>query len=534
MTDPQPNPRKSLSEISHLFLSDLRDSVSGGVRPTRLPPGAPRPPQADRHAHEPNQPSPAEPAGAAKQVLALVCAHLNGSQGERARQYARHLAAGGPRVGLIEMSGAELRLSCFDRNAPDADNLSLATDCLESCDDRHAADALAELAWDIDQWVLLVTDTRTAEARQLLAAVPHWVLLSTTDHDGVVSCYRSIKGLAGKPRGDRPRLSLALLNAASADEARRVHRKIAGVCQQFLDWQLESAPAVPPAQELLAIESHPVLLCRPGAGSPTGVLWRVLSDFLTHTSAEPAEDLSQFTPRSAATSSLDARELTDSNESNPLDDTVMPAASASAPALDAGQPLRISPVVPPIKPSPAPSAAGSPAVSKSVPNSANPSPRTESTSFPTAAEPAGAQESEVTELPPGPDADAAVLAAVLSQTSLGLIASPIRPPSAPQAVLAVGRDHRLVVLAVARQGLSELQALGQAYRWTIENRPLLSMALPQFSIDTHAMPEMRLLVDRRDLSAEQLQPLLQAGNVTVHTYRKLRWGAKTGLLLEAA
>jgi hypothetical protein len=36
------------------------------------------------------------------------------------------------------------------------------------------------------------------------------------------------------------------------------------------------------------------------------------------------------------------------------------------------------------------------------------------------------------------------------------------------------------------------------------------------------------------MTAEILQPMLQASNVTVQAYRKLRWGGKTGLLLEAA
>ncbi len=116
----------------------------------------------------------------------------------------------------------------------------------------------------------------------------------------------------------------------------------------------------------------------------------------------------------------------------------------------------------------------------------------------------------------------------------GLIECPVKAPMYPQGVLAVNRDRRLVILAVARQGLGELRAIGQAYRWIIENRPLLAMAMPQFSIDAHALPCLQLLVDRADLSADLLQPMLQSGNVTVQTYRKLRWGEKTGLLLEAA
>ena len=45
---------------------------------------------------------------------------------------------------------------------------------------------------------------------------------------------------------------------------------------------------------------------------------------------------------------------------------------------------------------------------------------------------------------------------------------------------------------------------------------------------------LRLLVDHSDLSADALQPVLQSGSVTVQSYRKLRWGGRTGLLLDAA
>ena len=60
------------------------------------------------------------------------------------------------------------------------------------------------------------------------------------------------------------------------------------------------------------------------------------------------------------------------------------------------------------------------------------------------------------------------------------------------------------------------------------------MALPQFAIDTDKTPRLRLLVDHTDLSADSLQPVLHSGHVTVQSYRKLRWGGRTGLLLDAA
>jgi hypothetical protein len=54
------------------------------------------------------------------------------------------------------------------------------------------------------------------------------------------------------------------------------------------------------------------------------------------------------------------------------------------------------------------------------------------------------------------------------------------------------------------------------------------------SIDATMPPRLRLMVDHADLSAEILQPMLQSNRVTVQAYRRLRWGQKTGLLLEAA
>jgi hypothetical protein len=142
--------------------------------------------------------------------------------------------------------------------------------------------------------------------------------------------------------------------------------------------------------------------------------------------------------------------------------------------------------------------------------------------------------SEVIDLSDIAATEGAMLGAILQHRGSDLAECPVRPPMCPEARLAVGRDHRLVLVAAARQGLHELGAIGQAYRWLIENRGLIAMAIPQFAIDAHAMPALRLFVDQSDLAADILQPLLEAGHVKIQPYRKLRWGEKTGLLLEAA
>ena len=58
------------------------------------------------------------------------------------------------------------------------------------------AEALEEMNWDVEHWLLLLPNPRTPEAKAILREIDHWVLLSTCDHDGVVSSYRMLKGLA--------------------------------------------------------------------------------------------------------------------------------------------------------------------------------------------------------------------------------------------------------------------------------------------------------------------------------------------------
>lgn len=141
---------------------------------------------------------------------------------------------------------------------------------------------------------------------------------------------------------------------------------------------------------------------------------------------------------------------------------------------------------------------------------------------------------DVIDLPMPDSGDAGIVEAILRHCSSELVECPIAPPMCPKAKLAVGRDRRVVMLAVAQHGLADLNIIGQAYRWLQENQGLIGMAVPQLSIDTHQAPHLSLLINQSDSAAHTLQPMLQGDHVTVKTYRKLRWGGKTGLLLEAA
>src|SRR5207237_386715 len=116
-----------------------------------------------------------------------------------------------------------------------------------------------------------------------------WVLLCTCDHDGIVACYRTIKGLV---ESDRPKLSLAVLGAADQEQARGVFQKLASVCDQFLHWPLQPEPGV---QRAADVAEHLVLGCR-ASGAPdscSGLQWQAVSNFLTK---NKTEKLTQMDP----------------------------------------------------------------------------------------------------------------------------------------------------------------------------------------------------------------------------------------------
>src|SRR5439155_16538899 len=209
------------------------------------------------------------------QITALIGAHLNAQIVDQAREYAGHLCAAGARIGIIEVDAAALRIMLFERSAPgSASNVTQMT--AEPFDLRRRSEAIQELSCDVDRWLLVLPNPRGAEARAILRMVDDWTLLCTCDDEGVVSCYRALKGLA---EGDRPRLSLAVLDAVDQAQADAVLHKLSSVCQQFLQWALEPQARV---QRPANIAEHLVLSCRAARESDAGngSHWRAVSNLL--------------------------------------------------------------------------------------------------------------------------------------------------------------------------------------------------------------------------------------------------------------
>jgi hypothetical protein len=487
------DPKRPLSEISHLFLSELRARQPGGSRPLRIGPPKSIDLSVDMTPEEFNaslealppageaEPAPATSISHSGHISASVVlwSHLIDHSGQSVRQYARHLAAEAKSVGLVEADGAEFTLTCFESNgdAPGAEILPAASPaCIDGLDARKLSETLTELAVDVDRWLISLPHAHTPEAREMLRTAPHWVLLSTADHDGVIATYRALKGLAEL---GRHRISLVVLDARDDAHADAIFRKLDAVSRQFLHCGLETGSPVRPAPN---VTEHTVLKCR--AQGKASAAEGKASAAEGKASAQAGE---QFGPAPAEHWQIIRQFLTSAVAPKPQ----QPIQESQTMKLNTPQTPRLS------------------VVDDSIP--------------------------EIIEL--GADAnERAILDAVVRQGGADgrWVLCPIHPPMCPEALLAVGRDQRLMLLAVAGRGLGQLLSIGQALRWMTENTELIRMALPQLAIDAAATPCVRVLVDHNDLAADVLQPLLQSGTVTVQAYRRVKWGGKTGLLVEAA
>jgi hypothetical protein len=504
MSDPTPN--HSLSEISHLFLSAVRDRTTGGTaRPVRTPP--PKQPinisidlTPEEFAEvfaagddEEATPASSEHAAPVGKITAIIGGHLNGKQFERAKDYARRLASDGTRIGLIELDTSDFRVMCFDRFGDVAEDGAAAP--VETFDPRQMNEVLDELSWDVQRWLLVLPQARVPEARQILRLAPHWTLLSTCDHDGVIACYRTLKGLTdlwpAEKNDSKPRLSLALLDAADEEQAERVSAKLVSVCQQFLNWPLEAEPHV---EAGAVVREHLVMSCRPihdKGQLATAPQWGIVAEFIERSKRSQSEDESVVQRvadvEEAIAKTQAAADAVREVLQEPHDQTRQVDMSMTTPE-------------------------NAPAIL------AEPRPSTD----------------DVIDLPAPEAGESGIVEAILKHCSGELVECPIAPPMCPRAKLAVSRDRRIVMLAVSREGLADLHTIGQAYQWLQQNQNLIGMAVPQLSIDPQQPPHLSLLVNQSDSTAQTLQPMLEGAHVTVKTYRKLRWGGKTGLLLEAA
>ena len=515
---------RPLSEISHLFLSGIRDQAGGEnrARPVRVPPtvgqrpAAPEAPTMRMSAEvdlTPEEfagvfgnaappPAPAMIVGAPidgnvarrRRVTAVFGAGAQ-SDGvaDAALAYAASLAARDERIGVIALDGVECRVQCVACEPDDsaADDADLA----ERVDARELTDALTELNHDVDRWLVVLGDPRRADAREALCRADDWTMLSTCDHDGIVSGYRALKGLA--EAGAKSPLSIALTDAPDAMQANKVYAKLAGVCRQFLDWDVRHETLEDDVEHASVRTAYRAQARADSTSSRAA--WSAIGGLLA-LAPDAAADEAHYGDRAEVAPA--AKPLVIPPIARPIAalPSIAPIVEAPVPIAEVAMPiaeptLELKPIT-----------LASPAV-------------------------AAAADDEIIDLPAG----TSILAAVL-KAGTQLLATPIAPPMCPGATIAVDRDRALVLVAQAGDGLAGVDAIAAAVRWLDESKQLVAMAMPQLAIDASLATRVLLLVDQADRAAIAVRPLFAGsdGRVSVRSYRRLRWAGRVGLLLEAA
>lgn len=505
MSDTNRDNNRPLSEISHLFLSSLREQAGENrAKPVRIPPG-----QRAAQANEPmdlsraNSPLMDDSIDAGdvqeiqrKRVTAIVGPQLGSQLHESVLTFAASLSADGQRIGLLTIDASEFKLQLIDTEESGSGE---ETEVTEIFDSRRMSDSIMELNHDVDRWLLVLSDPRRPEARQMMRLVDDWTMLSTCDHDGIVSGYRTLKGLA---EGEKLPLSIALVDAPSEAQAEKVFNKLSSVCRQFLDWDVDHTTLLGDVEHA---QAHTILWCH--AHRDKGQLanapqWRIVQEFL------------QLPPDASA----DAAHYGD---------------SSTEPAV-ANEPLSIPDIARPLQPvqpltQPADAANETKQTMKLVQPAPQEAPMQNPIPMTYAVAPVADEAGEVIELPEG----ASILAAVL-KSGTQLLATPITAPMCSGATVAVDRDRGLVLVAQAGTGLSGMESIAAAVAWLDSSKQLIAMAMPQLSIDVSVPTKVQLLIDHNDRAAEGIRPLLGNSRITIRSYRKLRWAGRTGLLLDAA
>lgn len=475
---------RRLSEISHLFLSDVRAKTTGNApRPVRHPPGSFKPdvsidltPEefaeslAAKDSEEvtarkvsSNRDS-SQSASMFKPVRLVIGHHLGELMADRIRDLAGMLTTGGKRVGLIYADAAQVQVSCIEYH-PDAPEISqdISQDVL---DPQKLREIIVELDRDVDSWMIALPDPRHEDSIRLMRQIQDWTLISGVDHDTVVASYRTIKGMIEHAN---PSLSIAIFGAVDSHELEKTFKKLSGVCDQFLHLKSSLWGAIEPAEHLVEHVVWSATAAYSKSQLASASQWKVLSDFV-------------------------------GNASRPSD----------------------------VEPASAPLTGNQPQISMKI---ASPQMETVSSSSPS--KPAKGTGDDIIDLSACDESVSAILSTIIRQTN-ELIESPIKPPHLSEALLTVSRDHCLTLVAWAYPGLTNLRKIAQAYQWMNENRLLISMALPQFSINNQLAPRLNLFIDHTDASGAVLQPLMERSCVCIQAYRKLKWSGRTGLLLEAA
>lgn len=262
-------PQRGIEGIAHHFLSSMNQRPAGSKR--QSPPPTPAPPN-----DKPIQPSPPQhvepdslknettidsesaikpPANELARLL-LISDHLDGSDEEVNRFVAQMAAQEGP-MGLLDLAGAQIRLSEFQAESEPACAAELIDESINSAwEELFGGDRLSQsdkqgtltdlpgqltaLQQRVEALVVHVSQRGETLAESLIAQCDQVIFLCGLEQKALLKTYQAIKRLAGAvPKGKI--VSVYIFGSNDEEQAIEVYEKLVETAEKFLDRNIEWA-----------------------------------------------------------------------------------------------------------------------------------------------------------------------------------------------------------------------------------------------------------------------------------------------------
>ncbi len=496
--------QSGISEISHLFLSAVRQMHTGpGGPPKRTPPSAAPVEKASGVLFQTTRDVTADLLAAAPSASVgpstawLLCGE-GGVGGDwkpaAAAWLASQVVAGTAERGaliVIEPRQVHVQLTAA------AGEELLAPETLPM---SGWSAALAELREDVRYWCIV--DLRTAAtvaSAKPWTACHQWIVWTAPGDAGVVSAYRTLKASAAGIEVPEILIARDKANAEAGVE------RLREVTERFLSRRVEwlDIDPLPPFHDVEPLPQLTAILTS-GPVSPADI------DSIARQVAEMA-----IPPAGGAVSPIVPR-------MPPPSVVVAPTAPAAPPVISVAIPAGPLPHH----------------VARPVSTSESTGKVDDDVAVQPPASDSSQSENVLSVVECGPDKSGRhVVVALAGQSTFNgsgaLRLLDVAVPGMTEARLAVGQAGRVAVVVVATDFATTLAQAGGAMQWLSRSITLLARAFPGLSIDGRQSPELVLLDEGGKLAGIAGMGLL-AGNVRIQRFSRIKWGDRTGVVLLAA
>jgi hypothetical protein len=179
-------------------------------------------------------------------------------------------------IGIVGRDECVLRLSRVD-GKPKGGHVATHIEAKKGPPDLQLARQLYALRQTVDHWIIAVPRIGLDLARKMLEAAPDWLLVSATDNDAIIACYRLLKGVCALANAREASIRLMLQTCDKA-VATRIFARLNHVAEEFL--QQELTPLTPAASATSRVEPIAEFPFVDRDGDDSEAVWTAVLEFL--------------------------------------------------------------------------------------------------------------------------------------------------------------------------------------------------------------------------------------------------------------